>query len=87
MHTQSPSLRPKQAAAFLGIGLSTLWRWSKEREDFPRPIQLGPRTTVFEQEKLAGWREAQAGKVEPRQEHRHAVTARPQAKRWTAGAA
>lgn len=59
---QSPSLRPKQAAEFLGIGVSTLWRWAKERDDFPRPIKLGERTTVFEQSKLAGWREAQASK-------------------------
>jgi prophage regulatory protein len=60
----SPSLRPRQAAEFLGIGVSTLWRWTKERaaDGFPQPIKLGERTTVFEQSKLAGWREAQASK-------------------------
>lgn len=56
------SLRPKQAAEFLGIGVSTLWRWTKEREDFPKPILLGRRTTIFEKSRLVSWREAQASK-------------------------
>ncbi len=58
----SRSVRPKQAAAYLGIALPTLWRWLKERDDFPRPIKLGPRTTVWPLEKLAAWRDAQASK-------------------------
>lgn len=51
---QSPALRPKQAAAFLGISPPTLWRWVKDRktEDFPQPRKLGPRTTVFVQAEL-----------------------------------
>jgi prophage regulatory protein len=58
---ESRSLRPKQAAEFLGIGLSTLWRWSKCRrlEGFPQPLRLGPRTTVFEQSELVGFRDKQ----------------------------
>jgi prophage regulatory protein len=59
----SASLRPRQAADFLGIGESTFWRWAKEREDFPKPIRLGPRTTVFPLDKLTAWRDAQATKV------------------------
>ena len=61
MQTQATgSLRPRQAAQFLGIGHSTLWRWSKERPDFPQPIVLGPRTTVWALDKLVAWRDAQA---------------------------
>jgi predicted DNA-binding transcriptional regulator AlpA len=56
----SPSLRPRQAAAFLGIALSTLWRWVASREGFPRPVRLSPRTTVFRLSDLADWREAMA---------------------------
>jgi prophage regulatory protein len=56
------SLRPTQAARFLGIGESTFWRWAKERPDFPKPIKLGPRTTVYPLDKLTAWRDAQ-GKV------------------------
>lgn len=60
-HSQLPSLRPKQAAAFLGISAPTLWRWVRERkaEGFPQPLHLGPRTTIFDQAELAGFRDKQ----------------------------
>jgi prophage regulatory protein len=57
------SLRPAQAAKFLGIGESTFFRWAKDRADFPKPIKLGPRTTVYPLDKLTAWRDAQGGKV------------------------
>lgn len=60
--TASPSLRPRQAAAFLGIAESTLWRWVKQRESFPRPISLGLRTTVFKLCDLVAWRDAMSGR-------------------------
>jgi prophage regulatory protein len=59
----STSLRPLQAARFLGIGESTFHRWTKERPDFPKPIKLGPRTTVYPMDKLIAWRDAQAEKA------------------------
>jgi len=40
-------IRPKEAAKHLGIGLSTLWMWAKNNPDFPKPINLSPRVTVF----------------------------------------
>ena len=52
------SLRPKAAAEFLGIGVSTLWRWSKGRNDFPKARKLGPRCTVFNTIELQNWRDA-----------------------------
>lgn len=61
--TQSRSLRPKQAAEFLGISAATLWRWAKERKDFPKPCRLGPRTTVFEQSELVDFRAACVSKA------------------------
>jgi prophage regulatory protein len=59
--TLSLSLRPKQAAAFLGISTPTLWRWVKQRkeEGFPQPLHLGPRTTIFDQAELVGFRDKQ----------------------------
>lgn len=57
----SPSLRPRKAAEFLGIGESTLWRYIKEQPGFPRPRKLGPRMTVLLQHELAEWRDK--GKV------------------------
>ncbi len=55
------SLRPKHAAEHLGIGRATLWRWSKERADFPKPRRLSPRCTVFDMAELDAWRDAQTG--------------------------
>jgi predicted DNA-binding transcriptional regulator AlpA len=57
--THSRSMRPKQAADFLGIAVSTLWRWVRDRkaENFPQPKRLGPRTTVFTVEELASFRD------------------------------
>lgn len=61
MHQTSVSLRPKHAAEFLGIALPTLWRWVKQRNDFPRPRKLGPRTTVFVASELSDFRDKQIG--------------------------
>jgi len=57
------SLRPKSAAEFLGIGVSTLWSWAKKRADFPKPRHLSPRCTVFDMAELDAWRNAQAGEA------------------------
>jgi predicted DNA-binding transcriptional regulator AlpA len=56
------SLRPTQAADFLGIALPTLWRWLKERPDFPRSRKIGPRCTVFDAGELTAWRDSQITK-------------------------
>lgn len=56
---QARSYRPKQAAELLGIGPATLWRWIKEREDFPKPKRLSPRCTVLDGAELIAWRDAQ----------------------------
>ena len=58
------ALRPKQAAEFLGIARTTLWRWAKERCDFPKPRYLSRRCTVFDISELAAWRDAQTGKAQ-----------------------
>lgn len=55
----SPSVRPKQAAALLGIGVATFWRWLKDRPDMPKPRKLSPRCTVFDAAELIAWRDAQ----------------------------
>ncbi len=57
------SLRPKQAAEFLGVGVSTLWRWVKEQPDFPQPVRLSERVTVFAQGDLISYRESRAQKA------------------------
>lgn len=57
-HTRS--LRPRQAADFLGIGISTLWRWVKEDPDAPQPIRLSTRVTVFREADIVAWRDRKA---------------------------
>lgn len=54
------SIRPKPAAELLGIGIATLWRWSKERRDFPKARRLSSRCTVFDEGELIAWRDAQS---------------------------
>jgi prophage regulatory protein len=53
------SMRPRQAAQYLGVSQATLWRWVK-RPGFPQPLALGPRVTVFKSDELREWRDSQA---------------------------
>lgn len=55
------AVRPKQAAEFIGIGLSTLWHKAKHDPDFPKPTKLGPRTTVWFTADLADYLNKMAG--------------------------
>jgi prophage regulatory protein len=45
-------LRSEKAAKKLDIGLSTFWLKSKNDPDFPQPIKLGPKTTVWVEEEI-----------------------------------
>lgn len=40
-------VRPKDACRFLGITATTIWRWTRERPEFPKPIKLGTVVTVW----------------------------------------
>ncbi|MCX4156146.1 MULTISPECIES: helix-turn-helix transcriptional regulator [Paraburkholderia] len=48
-------LRPKQAAEFIGISIRTLWRYTRTQSDFPKPLKLSPRATIFFENELATW--------------------------------
>lgn len=45
------AIRAKSAAAFLGIGESTFWRWVKEGR-IPKGTRLSARATVWKREDL-----------------------------------
>ena len=45
-------LRPKAAAAKLGIGVSTLWRYTKTDPQFPAPVRMSTRCVVFVESQL-----------------------------------
>ena len=53
-------LRPAEAARFIGIGLSTLWRYCKNHETtgFPQPKKISDRVTVFAKADLEAWVES-----------------------------
>ncbi len=52
-------LRPKAAAKYLGVAVSTLYRWAAA-SDFPKPFHLGPRVTGWRKEDIDQWIERQA---------------------------
>lgn len=54
--------RPTFAAQYLGIAVSTLWRWTAERHDFPKPRKIGPRATVWDLNEIDAWLDAQQSK-------------------------
>jgi len=43
-------LRPKEASAYLGVGLSTIWLYAKQGK--LSPIKLSPRVTIFKKSDL-----------------------------------
>jgi predicted DNA-binding transcriptional regulator AlpA len=57
---QTNHLRPRQAAAYLGMGESTLWAKSKTDPDFPPLIRLSPRITLVTKESLDRYIELKA---------------------------
>lgn len=50
-------LRPAPSAKYVGIGLSTLWRYLADRDKtgFPQPKKLSERVTVFKRADLDAW--------------------------------
>jgi prophage regulatory protein len=56
--TTQRALRAKELAETFGIGLSSVWRHVQEDPEFPRPIKLTPRCTVFDAAEAEAWYEA-----------------------------
>ncbi len=44
------NLRPKEAAKYLGVGLSTIWHYAKQGK--LHPIKLSERVTIFKKSDL-----------------------------------
>lgn len=62
MQTPTPAvLRPRDAATYLGIGLSTIWRWAQVDPEFPRPLKIASRVTAWRKADLDAFIERQAG--------------------------
>lgn len=54
-------LRPKQAAAYIGVSLPTYWRFTKDDPDFPRPFKLGANASAVMRDELDTWLAAKRG--------------------------
>lgn len=48
-------LRVPDVAAFLGCGVATVWRRTKDDPTFPKPIKLSERVTVWKLSELEAW--------------------------------
>ena len=62
-HFRGGVFRIKQAAQYLGMGESTLWRKAKTDPDFPQPIKLSERVTAWRVADLEAYIERQASEV------------------------
>ena len=51
IHTQR-LLRPRHAADKLGTSVGSIWRFVRDNPEFPRPVKLSDRITVFNEAEL-----------------------------------
>ncbi|TVO53466.1 helix-turn-helix domain-containing protein [Denitromonas halophila] len=51
-------MTPADAAHFLGVGLSTLWRYARTDPTFPTPARPSTRKTLFPRRDLVAWAES-----------------------------
>ena len=62
-HHEPALLRPVDAARYLGISRTTLWRLVRDDPDFPRPIRLRRRATAFRRTDLDEWVDRRAAET------------------------
>ncbi|MEQ6916652.1 helix-turn-helix transcriptional regulator [Halomonas aquatica] len=48
-------LTAKQVATRYDVGVATIWRWSRDRDDFPKPMKLGPNCTRWRLADIEAW--------------------------------
>lgn len=53
-------VRAKEAAAILGVSVTTVWNWATDKlsEGFPRPIRISDRVTVFPRAEIIAFAES-----------------------------
>ena len=47
-------IRMREVLRIIPVSRSTIWRWVRDGQ-FPAPIKIGPRSTVWEFEKIMEW--------------------------------
>jgi predicted DNA-binding transcriptional regulator AlpA len=48
-------LTDRDLAARYGVARNTIWRWSREREDMPKPLRLSPGCTRWRLSEVEAW--------------------------------
>ncbi|MGC3873800.1 helix-turn-helix transcriptional regulator [Halomonas sp. GXIMD04776] len=48
-------LAAKQVASRYEVGIATVWRWARDRQDFPKPKRLGDNCTRWRLADLEQW--------------------------------
>lgn len=48
-------LTVRQVADRLAVSVPTVWRWARERDDFPKPERIGPAATRWRLADLEAW--------------------------------
>ncbi|WP_407650546.1 helix-turn-helix transcriptional regulator [Halomonas piscis] len=61
--TVSTFLTARQVADRLAISIPTVWRWSRERSDFPKPHRIGPASSRWRVAELETWEASQNRRV------------------------
>jgi excisionase family DNA binding protein len=52
----SSYLRAKDAAKYFGIGRTTFYKWTKQK-DFPKPLKMSEITILYKKNELDEWME------------------------------
>ncbi len=55
--TASQLIRVSAVAAILSVSRSTVWRWSKFKPEFPRPIKISTGVTAWKLSEIQEWLE------------------------------
>ena len=53
----------QQVANRYHVGVATIWRWSRERDDFPAPMKLGENCTRWRLADLERWETVRGGEA------------------------
>lgn len=55
------TIRVGTVAQKTGVSVNTIWRWSREMQDFPKPIKLSPGVTAWSEAAIDNWLKAKQG--------------------------
>lgn len=55
LHDRPHWLTAHRVANRYHVGVATIWRWSRERDDFPAPVKLGDNCTRWRLADLEQW--------------------------------